>query len=110
VGGYLIVDDYGGIGREDCRRAVDEFRARHDISEPLEEVDWTCVRWRRETDAPIEPTARPHLPPARAQAMPRPLEPHVPTGREVELEHEVAALREQLSGRSRRRWRAGRKR
>ena len=44
-GGYLIVDDYGAL--EECRTAVDRFRAEHGIAEPLEEVDWTCVRWRR---------------------------------------------------------------
>ncbi len=48
VGGYLIVDDYGAL--EECRAAVDEFRQQHGIEEPLEEVDWTCVRWRRESD------------------------------------------------------------
>ena len=47
-GGYLIVDDYGAL--DECRRAVDEFRAEHGIAEPLEQVDWTCVRWRRESD------------------------------------------------------------
>ena len=46
AGGYLIVDDYGAF--EGCRRAVDEFRAEHDITERLEKVDATCVRWRRE--------------------------------------------------------------
>jgi O-methyltransferase len=110
VGGYLIVDDYGVMVREECRRAVDEFRAAHGISEPLEEVDWTCVRWRRQSDAPIEPAPRPRPSSARAEAAPRPRAPHVPTGREVELEREVAALREQLSERSRRRGPVGRKR
>jgi Macrocin-O-methyltransferase (TylF) len=51
VGGHLIVDDYGAL--EECRHAVDEFRARHAIAEPLEQVDWTCVRWRRTSEAPI---------------------------------------------------------
>jgi O-methyltransferase len=110
VGGYLIVDDYHAMVREECRRAVDEFRARHGISEPLEEVDWTCVRWRRESDAPIERAPRPRPPAARAQAVLRPRAPHVPTGREVELEREVAALREQLSQRSWRRRPVSRKR
>jgi O-methyltransferase len=49
VGGYLIVDDYGAF--EGCRRAVDEFRRAHGIVEPLEPVDSTCVRWRRESEA-----------------------------------------------------------
>jgi O-methyltransferase len=45
-GGHLIVDDYGSF--EGCRRAIDEFRAERGIAEPIEKVDSTCVRWRRE--------------------------------------------------------------
>ena len=40
--GYAIVDDYAAP----CRAAVDDFRARHAIAEPLEEIDWTGVYWR----------------------------------------------------------------
>jgi O-methyltransferase len=104
VGGYVIVDDYGVMEREECRRAVDEYRARHGIDDPLEPVDWTCVRWRRSDAAPVEPAEpRPAPAEARGEALPRPREPHVPTGRELELEREVAALRERLGGRSWRR-------
>lgn len=52
-GGYLIVDDYGAF--DECREAVDEFRRELGITEPLESVDWTCVRWRRQSDAIAEP-------------------------------------------------------
>jgi hypothetical protein len=45
-GGYLIVDDYGDF--EPCRRAVDEFRRRGNISSPLQTIDWTGVYWRKE--------------------------------------------------------------
>ena len=44
-GGVVIVDDYGAF--EPCRRAVDEYRAAYGIDEPIEEVDWTGVYWRR---------------------------------------------------------------
>jgi O-methyltransferase len=44
-GGFVIVDDYGDF--EPCRRAIHDFRERHDISEPIEEVDWTCAFWRK---------------------------------------------------------------
>jgi len=47
-GGYLVVDDYGAL--EECRLAVDGFRRAHSISEPLVEIDWTGVRWRREAE------------------------------------------------------------
>jgi O-methyltransferase len=112
VGGYVIVDDYGVMTRDECRRAVDEFRARHGITEPLEQVDWTCVRWRREHEAAIDLAPEPRPAPAetRAEPVPRPHAPHVPTGRELELEREVAALRERLRDRSWRRRLAGRAR
>ena len=71
VGGYLIVDDFGAMERDECRRAVEEFRGRHGITEPIEEVDWTCVRWRRESDTPIEVPPQHRPPAARAQARSR---------------------------------------
>jgi O-methyltransferase len=46
VGGYLIVDDYGAV--PGCRRAVDEFRRGHGISEPMQEIDWTGAFWQRQ--------------------------------------------------------------
>lgn len=45
-GGYLIVDDYGGL--ESCKAAVDDFRTKNAITEPLIKVDWTAVYWQRE--------------------------------------------------------------
>jgi O-methyltransferase len=44
-GGFVIVDDYGAI--EGCRAAVDEYRVALNLSESLEWIDWTGVRWRR---------------------------------------------------------------
>jgi O-methyltransferase len=45
VGGYVIVDDYGWW--ESCRRAVDDYRDREGISEPILEIDGEGVYWRR---------------------------------------------------------------
>ncbi len=45
VGGFVIIDDYGAIPQ--CRAAVEEFRADHKISEPLQRIDGTGVFWRR---------------------------------------------------------------
>ncbi len=45
-GGILIVDDYGAF--EPCRRAVTDYREAHGVIEPIHEVDWTGVWWRRE--------------------------------------------------------------
>ena len=46
VGGYLIVDDYGAVPA--CRQAVEDFRARRGITEPVVPIDWTGVFWRKE--------------------------------------------------------------
>jgi len=45
VGGIVIVDDHGAF--EPCRRAVADYRARHDITDEMIPVDWTGVWWRR---------------------------------------------------------------
>jgi O-methyltransferase len=103
VGGYLIVDDYGAL--EECRRAVTDFRERHGIDEPIEEVDWTCVRWRRERDVPIAP---PPAPDAAARTPARAVE-RGPDERIVSMperallrdlrhrDRELAAVRERLA-------------
>ena len=65
-GGYVIVDDYRAL--TGMRPAVDDFRERHGIEEPLEDVDWTCVRWRRTSDAPFEAAPPPASAPTRTQA------------------------------------------
>ncbi len=100
VGGYLIVDDYQVL--EECRQAVDEFRREQGIVEPLKKVDWTCVRWRRESAAQGAPTPRVGAHPGvgerkGARAMSRPESPRVPTFEELELTREAVALRERLA-------------
>lgn len=44
-GGWLIVDDYGVF--PPCRHAVEAYRLRHGITEPIEAVDYTCIAWRK---------------------------------------------------------------
>jgi O-methyltransferase len=44
-GGFLIVDDYS---LEGARRAVTDYRRDAGIEEPIREIDWTGVFWRRE--------------------------------------------------------------
>jgi hypothetical protein len=44
-GGYVIIDDYGDYGA--CRQAVDEFRERRGITDPLVVVDWSGVYWQK---------------------------------------------------------------
>jgi len=44
-GGFIIVDDYYAVPA--CKVAVDEFRARHGILDPLETIDPAAVYWRK---------------------------------------------------------------
>jgi O-methyltransferase len=44
-GGFVIVDDYGAF--VPCRQAVDEFRAKRCIAQPLRRVDRHRVFWRK---------------------------------------------------------------
>jgi O-methyltransferase len=46
VGGFIILDDWDLI--PSCRRAVDDFRGRYGIAEPVQPVDGNAGFWRRE--------------------------------------------------------------
>jgi hypothetical protein len=78
---------------------VDEFREQHGISEPLEDVDWTCRRWRRESDAPVAQAEAPAAPNGNRAARPveRPPRAPVPTFEELRLAQENAELRQRLA-------------
>jgi len=96
AGGYLILDDYMLV--EECQRAVAEFREAHGIEEPIEEVDGTGARWRRESERPVEvtepPQARRRDPRTRvASRLPW---VRVPTLPEIELEFQAGVLRHRL--------------
>jgi len=45
VGGFVIVDDYGAIAQ--CRKAVEDYRAKMDIAEQIHAIDWTGVWWQK---------------------------------------------------------------
>lgn len=45
-GGFVIIDDYGAV--PGCRRATDDFRSRHSIIEPILQIDWSGIFWRKE--------------------------------------------------------------
>jgi O-methyltransferase len=46
-GGYVVVDDYLNANTAACRQAVDDFRRRHGLDDPIHQIDWTGVYWRR---------------------------------------------------------------
>ena len=48
-GGFCIVDDYNAYS--DCKRAVDEYRAMHGVTETMHSVDQHAIYWRRGTGA-----------------------------------------------------------
>jgi hypothetical protein len=43
-GGWLIVDDYEIAA---CRHAVDDFRVKRHVDEPIIEIDWTGICWQK---------------------------------------------------------------
>jgi O-methyltransferase len=45
VGGYLIVDDYGALPA--CAQAVEDYRKKHNITDPITVIDWAGVFWQR---------------------------------------------------------------
>ncbi len=45
IGGYVIVDDYGAV--PSCQKAVSDFRAQRAIDEPICDIDWTGIFWRK---------------------------------------------------------------
>jgi hypothetical protein len=45
VGGYLIIDDFGAI--PSCREAVNDFRSHKNIREPIQQIDWTGIFWKK---------------------------------------------------------------
>ena len=44
-GGFMVIDDYGYYAV--CRQAVDEYRARHGITEPIQAINAQAVCWRK---------------------------------------------------------------
>ena len=44
-GGFVLIDDYGCIPQ--CAKAVDDYRAAHNVTAPITWVDWTGVWWRK---------------------------------------------------------------
>ncbi|HLI56241.1 MAG TPA: TylF/MycF family methyltransferase [Actinomycetota bacterium] len=50
VGGYVIVDDYSNEGLVGCKAAVDDYRRDLGVTDPLEQVDWTGVFWKKTTE------------------------------------------------------------
>jgi hypothetical protein len=47
VGGYVIIDDYGEDEWTYCRKAVNDYRSEHGISEELVKVDRPCYYWKK---------------------------------------------------------------
>jgi O-methyltransferase len=52
-GGYVIIDDYGCIGN--CKAAVDDFRRSRRITDPIQQIDWSGIFWRRPPTLGVAP-------------------------------------------------------
>jgi hypothetical protein len=101
AGGFLVIDDYfHPFLPESCRKAVDDFRERHGITEPIEQIDWNGGRWRRESGSeaaaapaltPVDPgheSCLDHDPPHRS--------PPVPSARELHLQDDLQTLQSRI--------------
>jgi O-methyltransferase len=44
-GGFVIIDDFGAV--IGCRKAVEDYRRSKGINDPMHEIDWTGVWWRK---------------------------------------------------------------
>lgn len=98
VGGYLIIDDYyHPYIPTSCRRAVDDFRTEHGITEPIEQIDWNSARWRRQVELPkreaTSAEARDSVGPRAAAD--RDATP-IPTDRELQLTDQLEEVRARL--------------
>jgi hypothetical protein len=45
VGGFAIIDDYFELGG--CRRAIDEYRQAHNITEEIRRIDTEGIYWEK---------------------------------------------------------------
>jgi O-methyltransferase len=45
VGGYAVFDDYQNL--TDCRKAIDEYRQDHGISDPIHNIDSRAIYWKK---------------------------------------------------------------
>lgn len=44
-GGFIILDDVGAV--KGCKAAMNDYRDAHNITEPIQEADWTGVWWQK---------------------------------------------------------------
>ena len=44
-GGYIIIDDWGAVPA--CKKAVEDYRSKHSITEEIIPIDWTGVFWKK---------------------------------------------------------------
>jgi len=99
TGGYAVIDDYFHPYLPlSCRRAVDEFRAAHGITAPIEPIDWTAGRWRREgeTVAAVD-RGEADTNAAAPRAVSRRDDTPIPTDRELQLSDRLEELRARLA-------------
>ncbi|HTB32155.1 MAG TPA: TylF/MycF/NovP-related O-methyltransferase [Bacteroidia bacterium] len=45
IGGYIIIDDWGAV--PSCKKAVEDYRKEHQITDEIIPIDWTGVYWKK---------------------------------------------------------------
>jgi Macrocin-O-methyltransferase (TylF) len=53
-GGFIIVDDYGAVAG--CRQAIHDFRQRHGIETPIQQIDGWGAFWRKAAPSAAGPS------------------------------------------------------
>ena len=96
-GGFVVIDDYQLI--PECRQAVDDYRRRHGIEDPIEMIDTIGARWRRESTAgpredSMQPRRRPARPAVARTTERRDIPTGIPTLRELQLERKLREMEE----------------
>jgi len=94
-GGYLVIDDYGAL--PECSRAVQEYREANGITEPIERIDWTGARWRKEEEARPAEGEAPTRSRREDRTVPRQDGNWIPTMDERNLRLEVDRLRAKIT-------------
>ena len=96
-GGYIVIDDYGAL--PECKRAVDEYRETHGITAPITTIDWTGIRWQKETESQPEAGKAPERRAKKGDRwVVRQGGHRIPTMRERALQEEVDQLKARLAG------------
>jgi O-methyltransferase len=98
VAGYVVLDDYFHPWLPECKKAIDDFRIEHHISEPIHKIDWNSGRWRRESEPKQLGACGSHKLESIVAARTATVNPptRIPTDRELQLTDELKGAQARL--------------